>query len=99
MSRPDRPLLFSMADGVLGRVGVLAGFYLHKNECGAFPGDDIDFAVLGTVAGGHDPVTERPDVINGQDLGSAAERQKAMKKKRERQGRKPLPFEAIARSQ
>src|SRR5437867_6330043 len=84
MSRPDHPLFFSMADGVLRRVGVPAGFYLHKNERGALPGDDIDFAVLGTVAGSHDPVTERSDVINGQDLGSAAECQKAMEKKRKR---------------
>src|SRR5881628_360892 len=83
MSRPDHPLFFAMADGVLRRVGVLAGFYLHKNERGALPGDYIDFAVLGTVAGGHDPVTERSDVINGQDLGSAAECQKAMEKEEE----------------
>src|SRR2546426_12240171 len=86
MRRQDHPLFFAMADGVLRRVGVLAGFYLHKNERGALPGDDIDFAVLGTVAGGHDPVTERSDVINGQDLGPAAECQKAMEKKRKRQG-------------
>src|SRR2546428_13187560 len=86
MSRQDHPLFFAMADGVLWRVGVLAGFYLHKNERGALPGDYIDFAVLGTVAGGHDPVTERSDVINGQDLGSAAECQKPMEKKRKRQG-------------
>src|SRR5437762_9808347 len=84
MSRPDHPLFFSMADGVLWRVGVLAGLYLHKNERGALPGDDIDFAVLGTVAGSHDLVTKRSDVINGQDLGSAAECQKAMEKKRKR---------------
>src|SRR5213083_663618 len=86
MSRPDHPLSFAMADGVLRRIGVPAGFDLHKNKRGALPGDYIDFAVLGTVAGGHDPVTERPDVINGQDLGSAAECQKAMEKKRKRQG-------------
>src|SRR6266571_3959142 len=92
MSRPDHPLFFAMADGVLRRVGVLAGFYLHKNEGGALPGDYIDFAVLGTVAGGHDPVTERSDVINGQDLGSAAECQKAMEKKRKRHSVKTSPF-------
>ena len=86
MSRPDHPLFFAIADGVLRRIGVLAGFDLDKNKRGALPGDYIDFAVLGTVAGGHNPVTERPDVINGQDLGSAAECQKAMKKKRKRQG-------------
>src|SRR5438552_8280437 len=84
MSRPDHPLFFAMADGVLRRVGVLAGFYLDKNEGGAVPGDDIDFAVPGTVTGGHNPVTERSDVIHGQDLGSAAECQKAMEKKRKR---------------
>src|SRR2546425_11679341 len=99
MSRPDHPLFFAMADGVLRRVGVLAGFYLHKNERGALPGDDIDFAVLGTVAGSHDPVTERSDVINGQDLGSAAECQKPMEKKRKRHRGKPLPLGAVARSQ
>ena len=90
MSRPDHPLFFAMADGVLRRVGVLAGFNLHKNEGGAVPGDDIDFAVPGTVTGGHNPVTERSDVINGQDLGSAAECQKAMEKKRKRQGPSPM---------
>src|SRR2546426_11713369 len=99
MSRPDHPLFFAMVDGVLRRVGVLAGFHLHKNERGALPGDYIDFAVLGTVAGGHDPVTERSDVINGQDLGSAAEGQKAMEKKRKRHRWSALPLEAIARSQ
>src|SRR5436309_2958238 len=72
MSRPDHPLSFAMADGVLRRIGVPAGFDLHKNKRGALPGDYIDFAVPGTVAGGHDPVTERSDVINGQDLGSPA---------------------------
>src|SRR2546422_4440175 len=95
MSRPDHPLFFSMADGVLRRVGVLAGFYLHKNERGAIPGNYIDFAVLGTVAGSHDPVTERSDVINGQDLGSAAECQKAMEKKRKRHSVERSPSELI----
>src|SRR5256712_7291117 len=90
MSRPDHPLSLSIDDGVFGRIGIVAGFYLDKNECSAIPGDDVDFTALGTVGASHDPVAERADVINGQDLGTAAERQEAVEKQRKRHESTPV---------
>src|SRR2546430_4984196 len=84
MSCPNHPLFLSIADGVLGRVGVVAGFYLEKNERSAIPGNDVDFPALGTVSASHYPVAERPDVINSQNLGTAPERQQAVEKERKR---------------
>jgi hypothetical protein len=80
----DDALLLPEADGVFGGIGVLAGFDFDENERVAVPGDDVDFAGFGAVAGGNDAVAKSAEVVDAEDFGSAAEGEETMEKEGKR---------------
>ena len=82
--RTDDSLSFSEADGVLGRIGVLAGFDFEENENITLPSDNVYFPAPGSIAGCDDAITTGAEMIDRQNLRAFAEGYQPMKQKRER---------------
>jgi hypothetical protein len=72
----DDAAAFGETDGVLGRIGVLAGFDFNESEDGAIPGDDVDFAGGGAIRGDNDTIAERAEVASREEFGAAREAEK-----------------------
>ena len=66
-------LAFAKTDGVFWRVGGLAGLHFDEDEDVGVPGDDVDFAVFGAIAGGDDAESKGTKVVDAEDFGTAAE--------------------------
>ena len=80
----DDALLLPEIYRIFGRIAVVARFNLDEDKRIAVPCDDIDFAALRAIAGGHDSISKRADVVDAENLGPAAESKKPMKEKRKR---------------
>ena len=76
--------LFSVTDRILGWLGGLAGLDFDEDQHIAVPSDDVHFPVFGPVAGGHDPISQRAEVIDTEKLGPPPKRQKSVKQERKR---------------
>ena len=68
----DDALLLSETDGVLRRIGILTSFHLHKYENIALPADHIDFTAFGAISRTHDSITDRTQIMDSVDFGTAA---------------------------
>src|SRR5262249_45955288 len=60
----------------------LAGLDFDEGEYASVPGDHINFSVFCAITGGDDPESERSQVINRLDLGTAAEREESIEQPR-----------------
>ena len=69
----DNAAALGEADGILGGIGVLAGFDFNKYKDGTVPGNDINFAGGDAIARLDDSIAKGTKMADGEELGAAAE--------------------------